>query len=53
MAKTIEIFDLTGQKIYSGSTPNTYLDLAFLKKGIYIFNIENNGKSASYKIIKN
>lgn len=48
----IEIFDLTGRKIYAKSTSKTFLDLAFLKKGVYIINIENEGKTATYKIIK-
>lgn len=49
---SVKITDLTGKTIYNGKTNNQYLNLNFLSKGIYIFNIESNNNSSSYKIIK-
>ena len=48
----IQIKDLTGNSIYQNTLKNNHLDLKFLSKGVYLFTIQSNGNSSTYKIIK-
>lgn len=46
-----EITNITGQKVLSGITDNTNLDLSKLESGVYIFRIIENGYSFIERII--
>lgn len=49
----ITIFDLEGKLVFSKKEINTsYIDLTFLPKGIYIFNLKSGATSYSRKIVK-
>lgn len=51
----VNIFNLLGQKVYA-ENPNASLrsiDLSFLQTGLYVMRVSSEGKTASYKIVKN
>jgi hypothetical protein len=48
----IRILDLTGKLIFENII-STYLDLAYLQKGIYLVLVNENGKQYSSKLMKN
>ena len=52
---TVCIYDLLGQQIIKShiNSSNSQLDVSELKAGTYIMKVEMNGKTGSYKLIKN
>lgn len=50
-AMKVEIFNVLGKKIYSASNLSGEVDISFLHSGVYLFRLEENGKSATRKIV--
>lgn len=50
--KFVEIFDIVGKKVMETQTDGT-INVSGLNKGVYILNIEENGKKASRKLVIN
>lgn len=48
--KSVEIFDIVGKKVMQTQTNGT-INVSGLNKGVYILNIEENGKKASRKLV--
>ncbi|MCI9846959.1 S8 family serine peptidase [Flavobacterium pectinovorum] len=51
--KNIRISDMSGKKVFSLNTADKELDLLRLPSGVYILNIEQDGKTATEKLIIN
>ena len=51
---TIRIFNVTGQQLYVGLAENetTSIDLSSFAKGLYLLQVESNGKSVTSKVVK-
>jgi len=52
--ETITVFNLLGQKVFSGApnTNNSSINLSNLRPGVYVVKVSAEGKIGSYKIIK-
>jgi hypothetical protein len=52
--ETITVFNLLGQKVFSGApnTNNSSINLSTLRPGVYVVKVSAEGKIGSYKIIK-
>ena len=53
--KNIELYNLLGQEVFSKSLSNTNetINIASLETGVYVAKVSINGKSKSFKIVKN
>ena len=51
--KNIRMSDMSGKKVFSLNTADKELDLSRLPSGVYILNIEQDGKTATEKLIIN
>jgi len=47
----VELFDVTGKKVFSGKTNNNLLDVSSLKAGIYFIKVKGFDKLSTQKII--
>ena len=52
--EAITVFNLLGQKVFSGApnTNNSSINLSKLRPGVYVVKVSAEGKTGSYKIIK-
>ena len=52
--ETITVFNLLGQKVFSGApnTNNSSINLSNLRPGVYVVKVSAEGKIGSYKIVK-
>ena len=51
LSKNIQIFDILGKQVFAKNTSKTTLNIASLKKGIYIIKVEEAGRFATRKLI--
>ena len=52
--EAITVFNLLGQKVFSGApnTNNSSINLSNLRPGVYVVKVSAEGKTGSYKIVK-
>ena len=52
--EAITVFNLLGQKVFSGApnTNNSSINLSKLRPGVYVVKVSAEGKTGSYKIVK-
>lgn len=50
-AKTITIYNVLGNKVFTTSTADTQISLPTIKAGIYLLNVTENGKTATTKLM--
>ena len=52
--EAITVFNVLGQKVFSGvpNSTNSSINLSNLRPGVYVVKVSAEGKTGSYKIIK-
>lgn len=49
--KHIEIYNITGRKLYSGKLTTNYIDLGAFGKGVYFLRLSSNSRNETFRVV--